>query len=52
MKMTKRLEEAIELIRNLSDEERDKAVDFVFVYLSNEERDGSPDDNESALIAG
>ena len=46
--MTKRLDEAIELVRDLPDEEQDKAAELVFIYLSTDER--GADETESALI--
>jgi hypothetical protein len=50
MNVTKRLEEAIELVRSLPEDEQDRAAELVFVYLSNDERQGSLDENEPALI--
>lgn len=50
MTVTKRLEEAIELVRKLPEEEQDAAAEFVFVYLSSDERLGSPDETEAALM--
>jgi hypothetical protein len=50
--MTKRLEEAFELVRSLPEDEQDRAADFVFVYLSSDERQGSLDENEPALMQG
>ena len=48
--MTMRLEEAIELVRSLPDEEQGKAAEAVFIYLSSDERQGSLDENEPALM--
>ncbi len=46
--MTRRLEEVIELVRSLPDEEQEMAAELVFVYLSNDERQGFPDETETA----
>jgi hypothetical protein len=48
--MTKRLEEAIELVRSLPEEEQEKAAEVVFVYLSNDEWPGSPDETDAAVM--
>jgi hypothetical protein len=48
--MTKRLEEAIDLVRSLPEDEQDRAADLVFVYLSSDEWKASLDENEPALI--
>jgi hypothetical protein len=50
VKMTKRLEEAMELVRDLPDEEQDRAAEVVFIYLSSDEREGAPDEIESSLM--
>ena len=36
--MTKQLEEAIEVLRDLPEEEQDAAADVLFAYISNEDR--------------
>lgn len=48
--MSRRLEEAIELVRSLPKEEQDKAAELVFVYFSSEERQGFPEETEAALM--
>lgn len=47
--MTRRLEEAIELLLSLPNDEQDRMADVVFVYLSGDERQGAPDESEMVL---
>jgi len=42
--MTKSLNEAIELLRALPDEEREAAVQVLFAYISNDDRECVVDD--------